>query len=139
MHTCVHVCLFYTQSTHFLRTKLISCHLDHIILVHSYLFPVVLLLLQREITRLQEIHEADLHHLRNQLEEQVSANQWLATELREKEERMREMEETHRQREEELLTQLQQKHVELGQGKNSMEEQVLARALLHTHFRFELL
>ena len=69
----------------------------------------VALLLQREIARLQETHEADLHHLRTQ---QTLRNQQLTIELREKDVRMREMAESHRRREEELLTQLQQKDVE---------------------------
>ena len=74
-------------------------------------------LLQREIVRLQETHEADLHHLRSQLEEQVLTIQRLTTQLRENEERMREKDVKLREMEE-RLTQLQQKDVELKQ-KNS--------------------
>ena len=66
------------------------------------------MLLQREVARLQETHEADLRHLLTQLREKEER-------LRDKDVRMREMEESHRRRERELLAQLQQKDVELGQ------------------------
>ena len=79
------------------------------------------ILIQREIARLQETHEADLHHLRTQL----------TTQLREKDVRLMEMEERHRLRERELLTQLQQKDAELDQ-KNAdisrLRRQVLRNA-----------
>ena len=63
---------------------------------------------------MQETHEADLH-LHTELEEQMLTNQQLTAQLGEKDVRLREMEVSHRQREGELLTQLQQKDVELEQ------------------------
>ena len=67
------------------------------------------------MTRLQETHEAVLRQKDAQLDEQRSTIQRLTTQLREKDVRLREMEESHRRRERELLTQLQQKDVELEQ------------------------
>ena len=77
-----------------------------------------------ETGRLQEACETDLQKQDAQLDEHtsISAIQRLSGQLREKEERLREkdvrlreMEESHRRREEELLTQLRRKDVELEQ------------------------
>ena len=74
-----------------------------------------MLLMQVEITRLQETHEAVLQQ---KDAEHTSSIQRLTTQLREKEERLREKDVTLREkgeRERELLAQLQQKEAELEQ------------------------